>query len=290
MQTLTSRRAKLIFNKLAIALIIYELIFQVGSSMIFSFGTDIFTNPYVAMILAAILALVSAYLILGTEAPALPRKPFRLRSYLWLLLLFYGLQFISSLLTNPLEALLQSLGFALEDAAAAAAGTEPLEPFMLVYSIILAPLFEECLFRGLVFNPLRRFGRCFAILVTALLFGLMHANILQFIAAFLLGILLAWIRENYGLRRSILLHITNNALAILFNNFYQYPAVALLSTAVLLLGLAVLCITLVLNSRKMLSALREEDTLRENLFLFFTSISVIVLIIVFLLLTVLNLS
>ncbi len=284
------RRAKLCFNKLAIALILYELIFQKGSSIFYSFGTDIFADPYLDMILAAILAQLSALLILGTEAPALSHRRFRFRNFVWLLLLFYGLQLVASFLTDPLEALLHSQGFDLEYAASAASGTEPLTFLMLLYSVLLAPLFEEILFRGLLFNQLRRYGRCFAILITALLFGLMHTNVLQLIAAILLGILLAWIRENYGLPYAILLHITNNALAILFNNFYTSTLVNIASLLIMLLGVITLLHTLRKHGRTMLSALKAEATLGHLLGLFFTSIAVVVMIFIFLLLATLNLS
>lgn len=284
------RHAKLCFTKLAIALFLYELIFQMGTSLFYRIGTDIFADPYLDMILAAVLAQLSAVLILGTESPKLSHKHFRPRSFVWLLLLFYGLQFVASLLTDPLESLLHNQGYALENAANAAAGTEPLTFLMLLYSVLLAPLFEEILFRGLLFNQLRRYGRCFAILITALLFGLMHTNVLQFIAAVLLGLLLAWIRECYGLPYAILLHISNNALAILFNNFHSSTLVGMASLLIMLLGLIALLHTLRRHGREMLSALKAEATLGHTLSLFFTSIGVVIVIIVFLLLAMLNLS
>ena len=284
------RRAKLCFTKLAIALFLYELIFQMGTSLFYRIGTDIFADPYLDMILAAVLAQLSAVLILGTESPKLSHKHFRPRSFVWLLLLFYGLQFVASLLTDPLESLLHNQGYALENAANAAAGTEPLTFLMLLYSVLLAPLFEELLFRGLLFNQLRRYGRCFAILITALLFGLMHTNVLQLIAAVLLGLLLAWIRECYGLPYAILLHISNNALAILFNNFHSSTLVGMASLLIMLLGLIALLHTLRRHGREILSILKAEATLGHTLSLFFTSIGVVIVIIVFLLLAMLNLS
>ncbi len=284
------RRAKLCFNKLAIALFLYELIFQEGSSIFYTFGTGIFADPYLDMILAAILALLSALLILGTESPQLSHRRFRPQSFIWLLLLFYGLQLVAGFLTDPLEALLKSQGYALENAANAAAGTESLTPLMLLYSVLLAPLFEELLFRGLIFTQLRRYGRCFAILLTALLFGLMHTNVLQLIAAVLLGLLLAWIRESYGLPYAILLHISNNALAILFNNFAGHTIVSIASLLIMLLGLITLLDTLRKHGREMLSALKAEATLGHMLRLFFTSIGVVIVIVIFLLLASVNLS
>ena len=118
----------------------------------------------------------------------------------------------------------------------------------------------------------------------------MHTNVLQLVAAILLGLLLAWIRETYGLPYAILLHISNNALAILFNNFYGSTIVSIASLLIMLLGLIALLHTLRKHGRAMLSALKAEATLGHVLGLFFTSIGVVIVVIVFLLLATLNLS
>lgn len=57
---------------------------------------------------------------------------------------------------------------------------------------ILVPIFEEILMRGLVFNELRRnMNLILAIIVQALVFGIYHGNMLQFIYASILGVFLA---------------------------------------------------------------------------------------------------
>jgi membrane protease YdiL (CAAX protease family) len=58
---------------------------------------------------------------------------------------------------------------------------------------IVAPVAEEFLFRGLILHGLsRNHSRSKAILVSALLFALFHANALQFAGAFVLGVVFAW--------------------------------------------------------------------------------------------------
>lgn len=65
-----------------------------------------------------------------------------------------------------------------------------------IWTILAAPLSEELLFRLLVFKRLRAFYSArVSILVSALLFGFLHGNMLQFVYALLLGILLAWLLE-----------------------------------------------------------------------------------------------
>ena len=60
-------------------------------------------------------------------------------------------------------------------------------------TVVLAPVTEEFLFRGVILHGfLRNYGRRKAILVSALLFALFHLNPWQFPGAFLLGLVLGW--------------------------------------------------------------------------------------------------
>lgn len=58
---------------------------------------------------------------------------------------------------------------------------------------IIAPIVEELWFRGLVLESLRPYGNGFAIFVSAILFGLTHANLEQFFYATALGVFLGYI-------------------------------------------------------------------------------------------------
>ena len=81
---------------------------------------------------------------------------------------------------------------------------------MFLYGSVLAPLSEELLFRGYVQRTLRPYGKRFAIFGSALLFGLFHGNLLQTPYAFLMGLLLGWLTEEYSIRWAISLHVFNN--------------------------------------------------------------------------------
>lgn len=68
------------------------------------------------------------------------------------------------------------------------------EPTLLGYianivgMFLLAPFFEELLFRGMFFGEIKKYGSWFAILVTGITFGLWHANIGQTLYTMVLGI------------------------------------------------------------------------------------------------------
>ena len=64
----------------------------------------------------------------------------------------------------------------------------------LILLLLVAPLTEESVFRGLILGGLlRRYRARTAILVSAGLFTLFHVNPLQFVAAFTFGVLAGWV-------------------------------------------------------------------------------------------------
>ncbi|WP_081887310.1 CPBP family intramembrane glutamic endopeptidase [Bifidobacterium callitrichos] len=83
---------------------------------------------------------------------------------------------------------------------------------MWLYIGLIGPIFEEVLFRGVLLKELKPFGRNFAIVTSALLFGLFHGDVVQGAFAFLMGLLLGFVAMEYSLVWSIALHIFNNAI------------------------------------------------------------------------------
>ena len=96
---------------------------------------------------------------------------------------------------------------------------EPNSQSLLVNIVVFAllpALLEEMVFRGYVLRALRRYGDWSAIVVSAVLFGLMHGNISQIPFALIVGLALGWLyvaTENIWLAVSV--HFTNNAFSFL---------------------------------------------------------------------------
>ena len=90
--------------------------------------------------------------------------------------------------------------------------------------VVVAPIFEEVLFRGKIFSVFSAtLSPLLSALASALLFGVMHGNVAVALEAFLVGIVLSYI---YILKGSIfapiLLHIMNNIVAYVMMTFkYQ---------------------------------------------------------------------
>lgn len=65
--------------------------------------------------------------------------------------------------------------------------------------VVVAPVTEEVLFRGLILRGfLANYSKRHAILLSALLFAVIHTNPWQFISAFVAGVLLAWLLIETG--------------------------------------------------------------------------------------------
>lgn len=84
----------------------------------------------------------------------------------------------------------------------------------LLVMAVLPALLEEMVFRGYILQTVRPYGEWFAILISALLFSLIHGNIRQIPFAFIVGIFLGWLyvaTDNIWL--PIAVHFTNNAIS-----------------------------------------------------------------------------
>ncbi|BDR53573.1 hypothetical protein KIM372_14800 [Bombiscardovia nodaiensis] len=81
---------------------------------------------------------------------------------------------------------------------------------MFVYASFFGPIVEEIIFRGVIMNALKRYGKVFAIVTSAAMFGFFHADLSQGLFAFCVGLVLGYVACEYSIFWSMLLHIVNN--------------------------------------------------------------------------------
>ncbi len=72
-------------------------------------------------------------------------------------------------------------------------------PIVLILSAaVIAPLVEELLFRGLLYKRLREHApQIPAMVLSSMLFGLIHGNLVQFVYATMIGIFLAYVYDKF---------------------------------------------------------------------------------------------
>ena len=90
----------------------------------------------------------------------------------------------------------------------------------LFSTIIIAPIIEEMIFRGVIMNDLKEYGYKTAIIINSVLFGLAHTEIEKVIITIFLGIIFSYVAYRYSLRYSILLHMVWNLNSSIGSIFY----------------------------------------------------------------------
>ena len=101
-----------------------------------------------------------------------------------------------------------------ESAAGAFEGQNPL--LLIAATVLIGPLAEELIFRGMTYRRAENyFGTGWAVGISSALFGIYHGNVIQFLYAAVLGILLAVIYEkSRTLLAPVLAHMAVNLWAI----------------------------------------------------------------------------
>ncbi len=103
---------------------------------------------------------------------------------------------------------LLSGGQAVNNVAELAQDTNPLKVLVVV---ILAPILEEYICRKQLIDRMAVYGEKTAVLLSGLMFGLMHQNFYQFFGTFAFGVLLGYVYIRSGrLRYPVILHIVVN--------------------------------------------------------------------------------
>lgn len=120
-------------------------------------------------------------------------------------------QILFSAIAAGAEAAANQLGYSFMSSIEAATGTSKTLS-MFLYAGIFGPVIEEIIYRGFLMKSLQKYGKTFAILVSAAVFGLMHGNPLQSIFAFMVGLVFGYAAMEYSIYFSILLHVLNNLL------------------------------------------------------------------------------
>ena len=150
--------------------------------------------------------------LMFTEQPwrsVLALQGFPLRHALPALMVMVGLHFVFSEISNYVTWLYPPSESVDEQLDLLMGGGEHLWAAALTL-IVLAPVGEELVFRGVILNGLAaRYTRGAALLMHAVLFALLHLNVWQAPAAFCSGLVLGWWRLNTG---SILLCFLGHAL------------------------------------------------------------------------------
>ena len=189
-----------------------------------------------------------------------PGKPLNMKDFFCILAIFVSGQALAQLLTPLLEWIFGLMGISLNDFIdSASTSTDTFSMFL--YVCLFAPVSEEILFRGLIMRSLEPYGKKFAILASAFLFGIFHCNIVQSPYAFAVGLVLGYVAMEHSMLWSMVLHMINNLLLAdtMPRLMQNLPLLAQeLIFAVVIWGCAIAAIVLLIVRRKEVSAYLKQ--------------------------------
>ena len=164
-----------------------------------------------------ILVFFTLYKLRGRKEISEQRTATNFKDVLGSLVVGFGICGISGLwimLAEQLPSLQKSVE-AMNAGAENIAGGNAFGTFMI--AVIAAPVVEEILFRGIVLRSIRKFSPVWAsILISSVLFGVYHLNIVQAVYATLMGIAAGILYEKKrNLLFPILVHFANNLITML---------------------------------------------------------------------------
>ncbi len=269
---------KKVFNRIGLAMLVSMILVNVIQIIFFNIiGTvnqDLLSASWINYIALAISYYLIGFPVFYFMIKGLPEGEKREDKKLgvWEIVKFcfisYSLMYIFNFLTNIFIILISIFK-----------GSEVVNPLQniiegssliltLIFVGILSPIIEEMMFRGIMLNKLRRYGDKVAIVTTALLFGLFHANFSQFFYATVLGLIFAYVTLKTGtIKYSIILHIFVNMMGSFIipliigdgSNLVAYGCVLFLVLLISIVGLVLL-----IKDRKNISLLDGEVKLEKG--------------------------
>lgn len=127
------------------------------------------------------------------------KKTFHPLQFAGLVFLVPGTQFFTSIIISIISSIFPSWLEAYESLMESAGLGEEVPVLMMIYSVCLAPISEELIFRGVTMRIAQRaFPFWVANIIQAVLFGVFHMNMIQGIYAAVLGLFLGYICEKGG--------------------------------------------------------------------------------------------
>lgn len=261
---------------------------------------DLFTNPAVEQVTQIVISIlmftlpfILVYKIGGDKISHLissEKCEFKICFLLYLL----GIAFCAytNIITSLAGAIFENAGINYE----VDMGQNPKGIFGFLLSIIatavVPALVEEFACRGIVLGSLKRYGEGFALIVSSIVFGLMHGNFQQIPFAFFVGLALGFVTLKTGnLWTAVFIHGTNNLISVIMEYVFtgdlsNFAAISynIYLFAVLILGLVAISFLKMQDSRffSLKKSETESGEVKKQVW-FFTSVPILIFIVIALL-------
>jgi membrane protease YdiL (CAAX protease family) len=225
----TSEPAPPEYPGLGVSVLVVLVLFQPFSSGLMDalewvFGSDPDYNwALVRVYFAVVFALVCHHLLSTRDlAGYLGLRRASWRAYAWALGGFFGMQCVVLVCIGMVYLTLTQFDIHSRHLSGPDFSRESWS-YSLFSGVIIAPVTEELVFRGIVLQGLlERYSARFSIIVSAMMFGIWHGNTHQLIGATIVGLCLGWVfSKTRSLWAVIGLHASHNAWVDFRAYFFQ---------------------------------------------------------------------
>lgn len=184
------------------------------------YSSELFENGYeilVSLLFIGVPFLISYYALKRRTPFTLPYcKPHNKRSFGLLIIIGVAGSFLANYVVAIFAAILSAGGLEMVSPQYDTPETIIGKILYVVYISVVPAMTEEFAFRGVIMQPLRKYGDKFAIVMSALVFGLMHGNAVQAIFAFIVGLIIGYAVVVTGsMWTGVVIHFCNNFVSAL---------------------------------------------------------------------------
>ena len=160
-------------------------------------------------------AVIVSFLFNKRFVPFSPAKPVSFGFAFWSVIGAVGMCMFSNILNSLIQSLFYQMGADIPEAPQLMVNT-PTSLIINLFTIAILPaLLEEMIYRGYILRTLRSYGDGFAVLISALLFSLMHGNLRQIPFAFIVGLFLGFLYvQTNNIWIPIVVHFINNGISV----------------------------------------------------------------------------
>ena len=195
-------------SALGLALILQGIIFN-GLSIILG---KVIKDEGTSTMIVAIAGLIPMIMYIGKDALIANLKEEKSKFRIWDLLLIWAIMMVSNTIFSNLFGNVEKVVnvFGMTTLTDIESRNATMSIIMTLYVVVVAPIVEEVIYRGIVMKSLEKYGAATAIIGSSILFGTMHQNLIQSPVSIFGGLILAVVAYKYSVKMSITLHLMNN--------------------------------------------------------------------------------
>lgn len=184
------------------------------SSAVFQHAFNIFAVHIMALLVP--FSAMAAVLKNSSASPIVPNKKLSPMTTLSWVGIGLGVCLVANFITQGVIYLFEFFGYELTTPDSLTVDS-PLACVVLVFSTIIAPgLIEEYCLRACTMSALKVHGKAYAVVAVSIVFGLIHGNIIQFVFAFTIGLILGYVTiKTDSIIPAMLIHGLNNSLSVI---------------------------------------------------------------------------